>query len=157
VHSSASTHANPQERNTKTQKVPQNPSISCEHKETLIGLSCGLKVQKDQEIRAGRSVWYDRHVGIVEVAGSNPASSTIKLLTLPWSRLIAILWAFSQIFCTFNPISVAKFVNSGLNSTVELTSVTIFADLHEAHVIPLSGYTLIGMVAGICQQRLNPN
>ena len=26
---------------------------------------------------AGRSVWYDRHVGIVEVAGSNPAPSTI--------------------------------------------------------------------------------
>jgi hypothetical protein len=27
---------------------------------------------------AGRSVWHDRHVGIVEVAGSNPAPSTIE-------------------------------------------------------------------------------
>lgn len=26
-------------------------------------------------LRAGRSVWYDRHVGIVEAAGSNPAQS----------------------------------------------------------------------------------
>ena len=25
---------------------------------------------------AGRSVWHDRHVGIVEAAGSNPAPST---------------------------------------------------------------------------------
>ncbi len=31
--------------------------------------------------RAGRSVWYDRHVGIVEVAGSNPAQSIPKCLT----------------------------------------------------------------------------
>jgi hypothetical protein len=31
--------------------------------------------------KAGRSVWYDRHVGIVEVAGSNPASSTTQMLT----------------------------------------------------------------------------
>ena len=30
--------------------------------------------------RAGRSVWYDRHVGIVEVAGSNPAQSIPKCL-----------------------------------------------------------------------------
>jgi hypothetical protein len=30
-------------------------------------------------LRAGRSVWYDRHVGIVEAAGSNPAQSTIAL------------------------------------------------------------------------------
>ena len=29
---------------------------------------------------AGRSVWYDRHVGIVEVAGSNPAQSIAKCL-----------------------------------------------------------------------------
>ncbi len=28
---------------------------------------------------ASRSAWYDRHVGIVEVAGSNPASSTKHL------------------------------------------------------------------------------
>jgi hypothetical protein len=26
--------------------------------------------------RAGRSAWYDRHVGIVEAAGPNPAPST---------------------------------------------------------------------------------
>ena len=26
--------------------------------------------------RAGRSAWYDRHVGIVEVPGSNPGPST---------------------------------------------------------------------------------
>ena len=26
---------------------------------------------------AGRSAWYDRNVGIVEVAGSNPAPSTV--------------------------------------------------------------------------------
>lgn len=31
-------------------------------------------------LRAGRSVWYDRHVGIVEVPGSNPGSSTILSL-----------------------------------------------------------------------------
>jgi hypothetical protein len=30
-------------------------------------------------LRAGRSVWYDRHVGIVEAAGSNPAQSTTTL------------------------------------------------------------------------------
>ena len=32
--------------------------------------------------RAGRSVWYDRHVGIVEAVGSNPARSIIKGETL---------------------------------------------------------------------------
>ena len=30
-----------------------------------------------KETRAGRSAWYDRHVGIVEVPGSNPGPSTI--------------------------------------------------------------------------------
>jgi Post-segregation antitoxin CcdA len=35
--------------------------------------------------RAGRSAWYDRHVGIVEVPGSNPGPSTRTLLE---SRLI---------------------------------------------------------------------
>ena len=29
-----------------------------------------------KETRAGRSAWYDRHVGIVEVPGSNPGPST---------------------------------------------------------------------------------
>jgi integrase len=31
---------------------------------------------RSQMLWASRSVWHDRHVGIVEVAGSNPASST---------------------------------------------------------------------------------
>ncbi len=40
--------------------------------------------QKQEEenylgLRAGRSAWYDRSVGIAEAAGSNPAPST-KLL-----------------------------------------------------------------------------
>jgi hypothetical protein len=34
------------------------------------------KVSKVTCFRAGRSVWHDRHVGIVEAAGSNPAPST---------------------------------------------------------------------------------
>jgi hypothetical protein len=34
---------------------------------------------------AGRSVWYDRNVGIVEVAGSNPAPSTCFSITEPIS------------------------------------------------------------------------
>ena len=33
-------------------------------------------------LRAGRSVWYDRHVGIVEAAGSNPAQSTSTSFSL---------------------------------------------------------------------------
>jgi hypothetical protein len=37
-------------------------------------------------IWASRSAWYDRHVGIVEAAGSNPASSTkVSLLLNPES------------------------------------------------------------------------
>jgi hypothetical protein len=32
----------------------------------------------DELIRAGRSVWYDRSVGIAEAAGSNPAPSTTR-------------------------------------------------------------------------------
>ncbi len=46
-------------------------------KETLIKraeLEC-----RSQIVWASRSVWHDRHVGIVEVAGSNPASSTKHL------------------------------------------------------------------------------
>ena len=35
-------------------------------------------VEITKPYRAGRSVWHDRHVGIVEVAGSNPAPSTIR-------------------------------------------------------------------------------
>jgi hypothetical protein len=37
--------------------------------------------------RAGRSVWYDRSVGIAEAAGSNPAPSTVR-----HSRLFSVIW-----------------------------------------------------------------
>jgi hypothetical protein len=39
-------------------------------------LSCMLHLS-DARSWAGRSAWYDRHVGIVEVPGSNPGPSTI--------------------------------------------------------------------------------
>jgi hypothetical protein len=38
-------------------------------------------------LRAGRSVWYDRSVGIAEAAGSNPAPSTLRD-----SRLFSVIW-----------------------------------------------------------------
>ena len=40
-----------------------------------------------RRLRAGRSVWYDRSVGIAEAAGSNPAPSTMRD-----SRLFSVIW-----------------------------------------------------------------
>ena len=88
-------------------------------KETLIkrgGLNC-----RSQMLWASRSVWHDRHVGIVEVPGSNPGSSTNDFSTFkPCKRLIANFMAFSHILDAFKPISYAKFANSGFNSIVVL-------------------------------------
>ncbi len=48
--------------------------------------------EKTKDVRAGRSAWYDRHVGIVEVAGSNPAPSTTELLKLKSNAVHLELW-----------------------------------------------------------------
>ncbi len=39
-----------------------------------------LRVKFRSNVWAGRSAWYDRHVGIVEAAGSNPAPSTFAFI-----------------------------------------------------------------------------
>jgi len=45
-------------------------------------------------LRAGRSAWNDRHVGIVEVAGSNPAPSTVRE---PRSfRIFNVIWQLKR-------------------------------------------------------------
>jgi hypothetical protein len=45
-------------------------------------ISLVVKVSDTRCEWADRSVWHDRHVGIVEVAGSNPAPSTRSVLGL---------------------------------------------------------------------------
>ena len=102
---------------------------------------------------AGRSVWYDRHVGIVEVAGSNPASSTILMFWFsPCKRPIACFKAFSQIFDAFKPISYAKFANSGFNSIAVLTWVIILLT-STFHTCPLYGWDFIGIAARPYRKR----
>ncbi len=44
--------------------------------------------------RAGRSVWYDRSVGIAEAAGSNPAPSTTRE-PLP-SLILRTVWELKK-------------------------------------------------------------
>ena len=41
---------------------------------------------------AGRSVWYDRYVGIVEAAGSNPAQSTTRELRRFEGTILTVIW-----------------------------------------------------------------
>jgi hypothetical protein len=48
-----------------------------------------------KETRAGRSAWYDRHVGIVEVPGSNPGPSTIMPSSLVHFSLHMSLCCYS--------------------------------------------------------------
>ena len=40
--------------------------------------------------RAGRSAWYDRNVGIVEVPGSNPGPSTMRELRYFEARILQL-------------------------------------------------------------------
>ena len=44
---------------------------------------------------AGRSVWNDRDVGIVEVAGSNPAPSTITSFLRPLGQFTCLLLGYN--------------------------------------------------------------
>jgi len=44
------------------------------------------------ESRAGRSAWNDRGVGIAEVAGSNPAPSTVREPRYFESRIFKVIW-----------------------------------------------------------------
>ncbi len=99
-------------------------------------ISLVVKVSDTRCEWADRSVWHDRHVGIVEVAGSNPAPSTRSVLGLsgdPEAR--ASDYVFLQMSCLprFNILFLFPFgfVNFFL-SLSDMTNYLLVASYFQA-------------------------
>ncbi len=82
---------------------------------------------------AGRSVWHDRHVGIVEVPGSNPGPSTTKKRVKALSEFIDFFIYFFRVSYSASMPAISS--SSAMNIEEERNSWNSIAEAVVAEAV----------------------